>query len=174
VRFWSHFGTLGGSFGVCWRLLATLGLPRAPLRGPSRKSNENVGSFTALWALLGGPFDDNFRYFACLFVTFSVCFFEACFLRLLESRGTHSNCENDGFVYTKPLFSHFHLELQNHRKLCLMDTFWDAFERFLVVVGHHSGDEEIVLEIGWPKGAQLIPGDPRGSERIGNDPCFPY
>ena len=53
VSFWCHFGTLGGSFGVCWVLLATLGLPRAPLQGPSRKSNENVGSFTALWAPLG-------------------------------------------------------------------------------------------------------------------------
>ena len=50
VSFWCHFGTLGGSFGVCWRLFATLGLPRAPLKGPSRKSDENVGSFTALWA----------------------------------------------------------------------------------------------------------------------------
>ena len=55
VSFWCHFGTLGGSFGVCWRLLATLGLPRAPLRGPSRKSNENVGLFTALWAPLEVP-----------------------------------------------------------------------------------------------------------------------
>ena len=37
-----------------------------------------------------------------------------------------------------------------------MDTFWDAFGRFLVVVGYHLGDEEIVPEIGWPKVTQEI------------------
>ena len=48
-----------------------------------------------------------------------------------------------------------------------MNTFWDAVERFLVVVGYHLGDEEIVPEIGWPKGTRLIRGVP------GNDPCVP-
>ena len=80
VSFWCHFGTLGGSFGVCWRLLATLGLPRAPLKGPSRKSDENVGSFTALWAPLGVPLGtifDIFRVFSLLFLyVFLKRFFE--------------------------------------------------------------------------------------------------
>ena len=66
MSFWCHFGTLGGSFGVCWRLFATLGLPRAPLKEPSRKSDENVGSFTALWAPLGVPL-------GTIFVMFRVC-----------------------------------------------------------------------------------------------------
>jgi hypothetical protein len=60
VSFKCHLGILGASFGVCWRLLATLGLPRAPLKGRSRKSDENVGSFTAFWAPLGA------RVTACL------------------------------------------------------------------------------------------------------------
>ena len=75
VSFWCHFGTLGGSFGVCWGLLATLGLPRAPLKGPSRKSDENVGSFTALWSPLGVPLGTIFAMFCVCFVTFFVCFF---------------------------------------------------------------------------------------------------
>ena len=41
--------------------------------------------------------------------------------------GTPSNHENDGFVYTKPSFSHFHLELQNNRKWCPTGTPADPF-----------------------------------------------
>jgi hypothetical protein len=70
VSFWCHFGTLGESFRVCWGLLATLGLHRAPLKGPSRKSDENVGSFTALWVPLGVPlgiFFAIFRVFSFFF-----------------------------------------------------------------------------------------------------------
>ena len=117
VSFWCHFGTLGGSFGVRWGLLATLGLPRAPLKVPSQKSDENVGSFTALWAPLGVPLGTIFDIFLRFFEIFCVCFFEAFFSRLLEPLGTHSNHGNYGFVSTKLLFSHFRLELQNHRKL---------------------------------------------------------
>ena len=69
VSFLCHFGTLGGSFGVCWSLLATLGLPRAPLKGPSRKSDENVGSLTAFWHPLRIPLGTIFgifRFFSLL------------------------------------------------------------------------------------------------------------
>ena len=45
-----------------------------------------------------------------------------------------------------------------------MGTFWDAFRWFLGVVGYHLGDEEIVTEIGWPKGAREIRKLPRGLE----------
>ena len=80
VSFWCHFGTLGGSFGVCWGLLATLGLPRAPLKGPSRKSDENVGSFTALWTPLGVPLGTIFVIFCVLSLlvlyVFLIRFFE--------------------------------------------------------------------------------------------------
>ena len=109
MSFWKYFG-------VRWGLLATLGLPRAPLKGPSRKSDENVGSLTAFWPPLGVPLGSNFRYFWYFFGIFSVYVFESIFLRLLGSLGTSSNHENDGFVYTKPSFSHFHLELQSDRK----------------------------------------------------------
>ena len=44
--------------------------------------------------------------------------------RVLHKRcpGTTSNHENDGLVCPKPSFSHFHVELQNNRKLCPMGT----------------------------------------------------
>jgi hypothetical protein len=79
VSFWCHFGTLGGSFGVCWRLFATLGLPRAPLRGPSRKSNENVGSFTALWGPLEVPLETNFDIFCVFSLLFLYVFLKRFF-----------------------------------------------------------------------------------------------
>ena len=44
VSFWCHFSVLGG-------LLATLGPPRGPLKGPSRKSNEKV----CFWSPFGRP-----------------------------------------------------------------------------------------------------------------------
>ena len=132
VSFWRYFG-------VRWGLLATLGLPRAPLRGPSRKSDENVGSLTAFWPPLGVPLGSNFRYFLYFFGIFSVYVFESIFLRLLGSLGTSSNHENDGFVYTKPSFSHFHLELQNDRKWCPKGTLLDAFGWVLGGLGGHLG-----------------------------------
>ena len=52
-----------------------------------------------------------------------------------------------------------------------MGTFWDAFGWFLEVVGPIWGNEKIVREIGWPKGAQGIPEAPG---RIEIDPRFPY
>jgi len=55
-----------------------------------------------------------------------------------------------------------------------MGTFWDAFGWFLEVVGYHLGDEEILPEIGWPKGAREIRELPEVPGRIGNDPGFPY
>ena len=79
VQFLCHFGTLGGSFGVCWRLLAILGLPRAPLK-PSRKSDENVGSFTALWAPLGVPLETIF----VIFFVFSILFLYVFLKRFFE------------------------------------------------------------------------------------------
>ena len=45
VSFCCHFVALGGSFGVCWGLLATLGPPRGHLKGPILKSNEQVEAF---------------------------------------------------------------------------------------------------------------------------------
>jgi hypothetical protein len=51
-----------------------------------------------------------------------------------------------------------------------MGTFWDAFGWLLEVVGRIWGNEKIVPEIGWPKGAQGIPRVPGSS---GIDPCVP-
>ena len=51
--------------------MATLGPPRGRLKGPLRKSHENVGSFTALWAPLGVPLGiifDIFCVFSLLFL----------------------------------------------------------------------------------------------------------
>ena len=79
MLFWCYFDAPGGSFGVCWDLLATLGLPRAPLKGPSRKSDENVGSFTALWAPLGVPLGTIFDIFRVFSLLVLYAFFEAFF-----------------------------------------------------------------------------------------------
>ena len=79
VSFLCHFGTLGESFRVCWGLLTTLGLHRAPLKGPSQKSDENVGSFTALWGPLGVPLGTFFDVF-CVFSTFFLYVFSQLFL----------------------------------------------------------------------------------------------
>jgi hypothetical protein len=79
VSFWCHFGTLGESFRVCWGLLATLGLHRAPLKGPSRKSDENVGSFTALWVPLGVPLGIFFAIFRVFSFFFLYAFLERFF-----------------------------------------------------------------------------------------------
>ena len=56
--------------------------------------------------------------------------------------GTPSNHEDKGFVDTKPLFSHFHLELQNNRKWCPKGTLWDAFAWFWEVLGTILGHEK--------------------------------
>ena len=107
--------------------LATLAPPRGPLRGPSRKSHEKVDFWSpfgrpkgSLWGSIFG----NFRVFS---VSFSSVFFEALFERLLGYLGTPSNHENDGFVYTKPSFSHFHLYPQSDRKLAPKGTLLAPF-----------------------------------------------
>ena len=122
--------------------MATLGPPRGPLKGPSRKNHEKI-DFGLLFGRpkgsLWGSIFGNFRVFS---VSFSSVFFEALFERLLGYLGTPSNHENDGFVYTKPSFSHFHLELRNNRKWCPMGiplaplgVPWASFWLFRRVLG---------------------------------------
>ena len=149
------------------------GAPQGTPKGAQSKKLRKCWFVDRLLASPWGPFGDNFRYFLCFFDICSVYFFEALFLRLLESLGTHSNRENDGFVCTKPLFSHFHLEPPNHRNLFLMGTFWNAFGWFSRVVGHHLGDEEIVPEIGRPKVTREIKKFPEVPGSFEIDPVFP-
>ena len=73
--------------GVRECLLATLALPRAPVKAPCRKSDENVGSLTAFWHPLGVPLGTISGTFCVLFDTFSVHFFEASFEGFRSLRG---------------------------------------------------------------------------------------
>ena len=66
-------------FGVRWGFLATLGLPRAPVKVPCRKSDENVGSFTALWAPLGVPLGTIFNIFNVFSILFLCIFLKRFF-----------------------------------------------------------------------------------------------
>ena len=90
--------------------MGTPGLPGDPPKGPSRKSDEKVGS----WALPGGvqistKSDKNREKVAPRSAL------EGTSRKVLYKRhlGTPSDHENDGFVYTKPSFSQFHLEAQS-------------------------------------------------------------
>ena len=124
VSFWCHFGVilvpLGGH-------LATLGPPRGPLKGPSRKNHEKID----FWSLFGRPKGSlwrsifgNFRVFS---VSFSSRFFEVLFGRLLVFLGTPSNHENCGFACMKPSFFHFHRYLPDDRKSSQMGTLLAPF-----------------------------------------------
>lgn len=103
--------------------LATLGVPRGPLKGPSRKSHDKV-DFLSPFGRPKGPFGDRF---SVIFVFFSMCLraiFRSAFWKASGVSGDPSNHENDGFVYT---ISHFHLYPQSDRKLPPMGTLWAPF-----------------------------------------------
>ena len=107
--------------------LATLAPPRGPLKGPSRKSHEKVDFWSPFGRPKGSLWGSIFGNFRDFFNVFSRYFFEVLFGRLLGSLGTPSNHENDGFVYTKPSFLHFHLYPQSDRKLPPMGTLLAPF-----------------------------------------------
>ena len=120
VTFWCHFGVPGG-------LLAALGPPKGPLKGPSRTSYEKVG----FWSLFDHPKGSLWRHifgnFCVFFDVFSNDFSGVLFGGLLGFRGTPSNHETKGVVYTKPSFSHLHLYSKNYRKPCPIGTLLAPF-----------------------------------------------
>ena len=101
LRLLFHFGVLWCHFVLflcLWGSFGDPGIPRGLPKGPSRKSDEKVGSLDALWPPKGVPLGTHFRDFFRFSVFFQVLFFEALFWRLLGSLGNPSNHENDGFV----------------------------------------------------------------------------
>ena len=104
------------SFWCPWECFGNRWPPRAPPKGPSRKSYETNGSLAAFGVPKGSLWGAILRYIRCFGGVCSSSFFKLLFGRLLGSLGTPSNHKNKGFVLTKSSFSHFHLELQNDQK----------------------------------------------------------
>ena len=134
MSFLSDVGVILVSSGC---LSATLGLPRTPRGGRAEKVAEKV----SFGSSPGTPFEVQIDKELKKVVPRSTL--ERTVRKVLHKScpGIPSNHGNNGFVYTKPWFSHFHLELLNNRKGCPMGTplaplgmpwasFW-LFGRFL-------------------------------------------
>ena len=135
VSFWCYFGVILVSLGC---LFATWGLPGTPRGGKVEKVVEKV----VLGSSPGTPFGSKSIKNCKEIVPRSTL--ERTVRRVLHKRcpGIPSKRENCGFVYTKPLFSHFHLKLRNKRKWCPMGTPlaplgvpWASFQLFGRVLG---------------------------------------
>ena len=108
-----YFGVLGETFG-------NPELPKAPPRRQGGEINRESGS----WVLRGSS--PGLSWESKSYINRSRCETNVekhCAQSAAqEASGDRSNHENDGFIYSKPLFSNFHPSLQNDRKLLPMGT----------------------------------------------------
>ena len=143
VSFGGHFGDILVSFWFSWASFGDPGPPRGP-KGTPKGTKSKTGWLTPVRAHAfdhptGSLWGAFFGKFCVLCGLFSRFFFEALFGRFLGSLGTPSNHQNDGLVYTKLSFSHFHLYPQNDRKLSPNGYLFGSLWAVLGSVGHHFG-----------------------------------
>ena len=150
--------------------MATLGPPRGPLKGPSRKSYEKCGSLHLFGCPKGSLWGFIFNNFRVFLDVFSNCFFEALFGRLLGCLGTPSNHEN---VVSSRRNYRFYISTWSS-KVSENDVqrapFGTPLDGFWVVWGGIWEDEKIVAKIEWAKVTQEIRKFP---EFLGATPVFP-
>ena len=149
-------------FWWSWGCFGDPGLPRGPEGGRVGKVTEKVVRGSFVGPPPGPPWEPKSTKNREKVVPRSTLENTVCKVLHKRCLGTPSNHENKGFVYTKPVFSNFLLDLQNNRKWCPKGTLWDAFGWFWEVLGTILGDEKIVAKIGFPKVTQKIREPPRG------------
>ena len=132
ASFWCRFGVVLMSFWCPWVSFGDPGRPKGPPREPSRKSNEKVSSWVLCGPSAGTPFEPKSVTNRKQIIAKTAL--KNIVRKVLHKRspGNPSNHENDGFAYTKPLFSNLNLYIQIDWKLSPMGTplgtFWVVLE----------------------------------------------
>ena len=144
-----HFGII---LVVLGSVLATLGSPGLPKGGTVGKVSEK-----AVWGSFVGPptgFNLEPKSTQNLEKVVPRSMLENTVRKVLQKRclGPPSNHENDGFVYTRPSFFHFHLELQIKQKRCPKGTLLDPFGWFWEPLGTFLVDEKITAKLERSRG----------------------